>query len=383
MRSDLGAMKANSAIISKQIEEYEQRITELQEKEKTLQDMEKENKKLRESVHEYKQEIRKLSVTTPPVVEQKENEPSIDVINDQVDKLKQELAVAQKTIIEMSSVVGVHQTFPTVQETIQQFRSVRDQKHHDVMQKLKKFVKTNGNKKWQKYFINQVVHEIMFEILIRCYAATHEYRLKIYDEIADSLNMKHAIADGLDIRKNQMFEVNNIKIIKEQQIRLLSNIFGVYFKSNFQYVLAKKLVKSDDNENKNMVDQVLDEVIDKYSEYLGRIKEEGFIEQYEGLREYAIECCRIAWVMILQDPPLTIKPAAWRYTNQEVFDEKHFKKVLGSDRNCKKLLYAVWPTVARNGVVLGDQKVDVVLRDELYTKFKQKRNESTSSTNDL
>merc|ERR1712130_16369 len=75
----------------------------------------------------------------------------------QIERLKTELAQAQRTIIEMTSVVGVQQTFPTVQETMQQYRSIRDQKHHDTSSMLKKWVKRECGTKWQKYYVNQVV----------------------------------------------------------------------------------------------------------------------------------------------------------------------------------------------------------------------------------
>eukprot|EP00484_Ammonia_sp_Unknown_P022232 CAMPEP_0197041586 /NCGR_PEP_ID=MMETSP1384-20130603/18113_1 /TAXON_ID=29189 /ORGANISM="Ammonia sp." /LENGTH=73 /DNA_ID=CAMNT_0042472539 /DNA_START=53 /DNA_END=270 /DNA_ORIENTATION=- len=56
-----------------------------------------------------------------------------------------------------------------------------------------------------------------------------------------------------------------------------------------------------------------------------------------------------------------------KYEQMTEFNDKYHKRVLGSDRKCKSILYHVWPAVARNGVILGDQKIDVVLRKEMYT----------------
>ena len=87
----------------------------------------------------------------------------------QIEKLKKGLSDAQKSIIEMSSVVKPHQTFPTVQETVQQFQSIRNQKHHDTSTALKKLIKVKNKTrktKWQKYYLSQVVHKIMFETLL-------------------------------------------------------------------------------------------------------------------------------------------------------------------------------------------------------------------------
>ena len=112
------------------------------------------------------------------------------------------------------------------------------------------------------------------------------------------------------------------------------------------------------------------------SEYLESIGTLGDDER-AALREYIRECLEVCWVMILQDPPLQIMPNQWRSTGLSeewtVYDEKYHKRVLGSDRHCKDILYFVWPAVSRKGVVLGDQKVDVLLREELYTEMKQKK----------
>ena len=53
--------------------------------------------------------------------------------------------------------------------------------------------------KWQKYYVNQVVHRVMFEVLLRCYRTVRVYRNEIYEVIADQLNMKRAITDALQI----------------------------------------------------------------------------------------------------------------------------------------------------------------------------------------
>merc|ERR1712113_1210802 len=251
----------------------------------------------------------------------------------------------------------------------------------------------------------------MFEILIQCYKYNEMYRLEIYDNIANQLNMKQAIADSFEINYDEINNnPSNMEIIKKQQIRLLSNIFGAYFKNNFKHVLQKKLdppisndnddEKEDNNNDTNLVDDILKLITNKYSEYLTNLNE----EELNGLKEYIIECSQVCWVMILQDPPLHIQPDTWQCIKNNddnspdlenddndditdnnkkniltVYDERYHKRVLGSDRNCKNILYHVWPAVARNDVILGDQKIDVVLRNQLYTQFKQKRGSIAST----
>ena len=75
---------------------------------------------------------------------------------------------------------------------------------------LKKWVKRECGTKWQKYYVNQVVHRVMLEVLLRCYSTVNRYRSEIYDDIADKLNMKRAIADALQIEDGD----DGVKVIE-------------------------------------------------------------------------------------------------------------------------------------------------------------------------
>ena len=242
---------------------------------------------------------------------------------------------------------------------------------------LKKWVKRECGGKWQKYYVNQVVHRVMFEVLLRCYRTVRVYRNEIYEVIADQLNMKRAISDALQIEDGDDEEA----VIQEHQSRLLSNIFGPYFKNNFEFVLLRKLEgtasEDPDDDRKmddgNLVDSVMRWMQSEFVQYLGTL--DG--DEKLAMREYIRECLEVCWVMILQDPPLQIQPDRWKASElsaeRTVYDEKYHKRVLGSDRHCKDILYFVWPAVSRKGVVLGDQKVDVLLRKEMYTETKHKK----------
>eukprot|EP01084_Bolivina_argentea_P067069 122243_1 len=71
-----------------------------------------------------------------------------------IEELKKDLAHAQRSILEMTNVVGVKQKLPTVQETLSIFHSIRDQQHHNTSSELKKYVKLKHNE-WHKYYVNQ------------------------------------------------------------------------------------------------------------------------------------------------------------------------------------------------------------------------------------
>ena len=90
----------------------------------------------------------------------------------------------------------------------------------------------------------------MFEVLLRCYSTVNRYRSEIYDDIADTLNMKRAIADALQIEDGDDGVEGKGSIIEEQQTRLLSNIFGAYFKNNFEFVLLRKLDRNQNEHHK-------------------------------------------------------------------------------------------------------------------------------------
>eukprot|EP01084_Bolivina_argentea_P239003 401606_1 len=250
-----------------------------------------ETENIKDENEQYKQQIVELQIQIDKLDNNKTNNSITSITkidNDiaKINKLKKELAAAQKTIIEMTSVVGVQQKFPTVQEIIQQFRSIRDQKHHDTSTLLKKFIK-NNNKKLQKYYVNQIIHEIMFEILCECYKYLEMYRLQIYDKIANILNMKYAIAQSFEI--NDIHDTSSTPIIMKHQIRLLSNIFGPYFKNNFKFVLQKRLTicneNKQDNDNdhdndsnnyneQNLISNILLLITNKYSKYLTNLNQE-------------------------------------------------------------------------------------------------------------
>merc|ERR1712013_288735 len=195
-------------------------------------------------------QLQRLENESQSKVAERENvamstEMSVDVsevsaLREQIDKLRSELAASQRTIIEMTSVVGVQQSFPTVQETMQQYRSIRDQHHHDTSTVLKRCIKrtVEGAEKWQKYFISQSVHRIMFDTLQKCYARTVHYRKELFAHIGDSVNMPAAIASALQLDVNNS---EDVQVIAAEQQKLLSNIFGAYFKNNFKFVLDRRL----------------------------------------------------------------------------------------------------------------------------------------------
>eukprot|EP01084_Bolivina_argentea_P151471 264367_1 len=264
-----------------------------------------------------------------------------------IEQLQNDLAHAQRSILEMTNVVGVKQLLPTVQETLTQFCSLRDQQHHNTYTKLKQYIK-QLDYNWQKYYINQTVHQILFHTIIKCYEKVVEFKQNMFDVIANELNMYYTL-------KN-----NNIsdECINNEINKILSNRFGSYFKDNYKTILKTKII----------AEKVKYDILSKeYSKCLSNIES---CDSLNSLNEFIIQCLNICWVMILQDPPLHFKPITWKSKNIIQFDNKIHKRVLGSDKKCTNILYCVWPVISRNRKILDDQKIEVILRDNMYSPFK-------------
>ncbi len=133
-------------------------------------------------------------------------------------------------------------------------------------------------------------------------------------------------------------------------------------------MLDKKLYEASDEKGKENETDLLTDILritkEKFPKYLSHLDSNGssHMPLVNGLRDYMIECSEVCWVMLLQSPILAIQPLQWR-GDSHTYDEQSHKRVLGSDRNCKQILYHVWPAVAREGLILGDQKIDVVPSD--------------------
>merc|ERR1712154_499623 len=92
------------------------------------------------------------------------------------------------------------------------------------------------------YFVSQCVHQIMFDTLQKCYDVTNRYRADLFAHIGDTVNMPVAIASAL---KLDIENSDDAEAIAAEQTKLLSNIFGAYFKNNFKFVLERRLERTE------------------------------------------------------------------------------------------------------------------------------------------
>ena len=264
--------------------------------------------------------------------------------------------------------VSVKQSFPTVQETMGLFGNIRDQQHHNTAMVLKRCIKRQKSL-WQKHYVNQIVHEVMYSVLLRSYKEVGHYRESMFSQIADALNMQYTFCSEVNVDGNfngdgdcKQSENGNdgMECWKTKSREIIGKRFGSYFKSNYRTILRTEAV----------ADKVLESVLNgQCIECLKDIKLDQ--EAMDRLRKYANECCAICWIMTLQDPPLAMVPDEWRAAEGVKYDSKRFKKVIGSDRKSENVLYYVWPVVVRKQTVLADQKWEVVVRNKMYESCKE------------
>ena len=169
--------KSNIDMLKQQLSSSKQELQQLQQENNTLE------QQIKSAKHMY-------PLDSPL------NDTTSESCHQEIKQLRDALAAAQAANLEMTSLVGVNQKLPTVQETIKSFRSIRDQSHHNTSTELQKYIKANTKKhqQFQKYYLNQIIHQIMFETLFICYDEVQKYKQRMYDNIAEQLNIKYALS---------------------------------------------------------------------------------------------------------------------------------------------------------------------------------------------
>ena len=121
-------------------------------------------------------------------------------------KYQSDLANAQKTIINMTSIVDVKQKLPTINEAIIKYQTLKDQYYAETSNLLKKYFKENDEyKQYHKYYRGQIIHKIMFVSLVECFMAVKLYKVNMLDDVAEKLNMTNinVLNDNVDDIKDK------------------------------------------------------------------------------------------------------------------------------------------------------------------------------------
>ena len=252
----------------------------------------------------------------------------------EIDRLRQEL-IARSNAKELNS------AFPTVEEVCTQYRSIKNQEFQAVHGKITKPLRKR-HKDWNKYYINKLSHELLFETLISCYDHTLAYHDRIYSQIGDILQISY-----------------------DDDANALEFLFHRYLTSNYETMKASKEFET------MKEDAILNECVEKYEQSIFKmLGEDERNLLMNALKVFIAKCCDISWSMVLQRPKLSISPSEFMPKEKVEYDENEHNRVLGSSKKDKYILYYVWPGVAQNNVQLENVKVYVVQRD---TDFQQKK----------
>eukprot|EP01084_Bolivina_argentea_P013334 24991_1 len=284
-----------------------------------------------------------------------------------ISQLKKDLSSAQHNILEMTNIVGVQQALPTIQETVSQFYNIRDQYHHNTCSKLKQYIQIKFKEnKYQKYYINQIIHKFMFNTLLKCNLEVVKYKSNMFNKISTQLNMDYTLKQVYYYNNNESsllcddnkcvnIECDN-NFIYDEKYKILENRFASYFRDNYKYVLKTDLLKRN----------VINDMLNEFEHFRDLKKDNNKYNICDCYQEYVLQCIDICWIMLLQDPKLKLTPLEWRPNSMKIYDDKCSKRILGSDRKCNNILYYVWPNLMRDGNKLNNQKVEVVTQNELY-----------------
>ena len=179
-----------------------------------------------------KQKVINLTVIYNDEIEKLEaNVDSLRKENERKQKqFQNDLANAQKTIINMTSIVEVKQKLPTINEAIIKYQTLKDQYYAETSNLLKKYFKQNDEyKNYHKYYRGQIIHKIMFVSLVECFTSVRLYKMNMLDDVARKLNMTNmnVLNDNIDDVKDNNDVDNNMGVIRSK----LMNILGSFLKT--------------------------------------------------------------------------------------------------------------------------------------------------------
>ena len=93
----------------------------------------------------------------------------------EIDRLRREL-------IARSNAKQLNSKFPTVEEVCTEYQSIKNQEFQTVLSKLTKPLRKH-KKAWNKYYINKLSHNLLFNTLCQCYQQMLKHHDYIYKSI--------------------------------------------------------------------------------------------------------------------------------------------------------------------------------------------------------
>ena len=279
---------------------------------------------------------------------------SLEEKQKEIDRLRREL-------IARSNAKQLNSKFPTVEEVCTEYRSIKNQEFQTVHSKLSKPLRKK-HKDWNKYYVNQLSHKLLFNTLIQCYQQTLIYHDHIYASIGGILQIEYN--NNNNSNNNDEKEKENDDDDKNNN-NALEFLFHRYLTNNYETMKESKEFKAIKNE------KVLNEIKSEYGDIINDLSNDEQKELIQALEIFISKCCDVCWTMVLQRPKLTISPSVFVPANKIEFNEDKQTRILGSNKKDKYILYFVWPGIAQNNIQLDNVKVYVVQRDQEFMQSKK------------
>jgi len=244
-------------------------------------------------------------------------------------------------------VIASEQELPVISKTLEMFDNLYTQQRQTANRKLKKWLKKTKN--YRKAYIAQKMHEVMFNVLIWSYEEVRRFQdEEMFLKAAKALRMETANDDEKDVH----FGVEQRAGLVISSRDIIRKRFDDHFKMNCDKIL--------DQVQSIMARNVMEKTLRENADCFEDLGEE---EELTALEDFVNECCRVCWIMILQDPPLELDPMEWKGRGETFMKSEH-NKFKGSNTESNKVLYYVWPVITdRRGNAETDQKKMIMVRD--------------------
>eukprot|EP01083_Nonionella_stella_P169598 575447_1 len=208
--------------------------------------------------------------------------------------------------IENSPALDLSRGFPPIQDIVNDFGTVKSQYHVEAGKQTKKALKQK-HKGYSRLRNHKFVCEILFDILMKSYAAMKDFEEEQYRRVGSAIH----VSDINDERQKKRLE----RMVKETYDSRINM---------FKQQKAQEIIKD-----------------------IKTLFELDLKEDAKLLR-YAEECIAVCWLIVLvRDPMLSIEPQVFDQSNKgTVFNEQLYIEGFGSDIE-EPLNFVVWPSIVR------------------------------------
>eukprot|EP01084_Bolivina_argentea_P046326 85312_1 len=325
------ALPNDEVNLTQQVEELQHRNNDLL---KLIEDLKADNngKQKQNEILSLQMNDLKRTITAPKktnhdkthkkiIMEQKQ---CLEDKQNEIDRLRREL-IARSNARELSS------KFLTIEEVCSEYQSIKNQEFQSVHSKLSKPMRKQ-HKDWNKGYINKLSHKLLFGTLCKCYEATLKFHDDIYTQIGDVLQIQY-LNKGSQAEVEGKTEQNGYGHGNKGN-ETLDFLFHRYLTNNYETLKESKGFNE-------MIDGVWMNGCGEYESVMDVLSDEEQDEVKGALKVFVRKCCDICWCMVLQRPMLSISPFEFVPKERVEFDETTQKRIMGSSRKDKCVLYFV------------------------------------------